>query len=110
MTVTKTYGNWNNAADFGTLTVEHSVSVALGDYADAYDVDGIAADYRDAINAALPEGVSLCGDQFIGPYYEADKTWGPELERCGSLNIRKIVREVDFWAIAAKHDKTVETL
>ena len=107
--ITTSYGTWTSRVDPYSLSVEQTVREALGDYADQYDVDAIAADYRQAINQALPEGVSLCGDEFIGPYHSDDATWGPELETEGRLNIRVIVESVDFWGIVAKHEITAES-
>ena len=105
--ITTSYGTWNNRVDGDALTVEQTVAETLGDYADEYDIDAIAADYRAAINEALPEGVALAGDEFIGPYYAEDATWGPELEdEDGRLDIKAIVDSVDLWAIVAKHEIT----
>lgn len=103
---TTSYGTWNNRVDPHALTVEQTVCEALVGYADEYDIDAIAADYRAAINEALPEGVALAGDEFVGPYYDRDATWGPELEKDGRLDIESIVDGVDFWAIVAKHEIT----
>jgi len=102
--ITTSYGTWNNRIDPHSLSVEQTVYEVLGDFADEYDVEAIAADYRQAINAALPEGVSLVGNEFIGPYHAKDATWGPELEVDGRLDIRAIVDSVDFWGIVAKHE------
>jgi hypothetical protein len=108
MATTTGYGTWNNRVAASDLTVEQSVSVSLGDYYNDYDVDAIVSDYRTAINEALPQGVSLCGDEFIGPYSADDATWNAELDDEDSrLDIKAIVEGVDFWKIAAKHDKTV---
>src|SRR5690606_34496329 len=74
---TTSYGTWNNRVDGDALTVEQTIAETLGD-ADEYDIDAIAADYRTAINKALPEGVTLAGNDFYGPYYTEDATWGPE--------------------------------
>lgn len=105
MTTTTSYGTWNNRVEPSDLTVEQSVTVSLGDYASEYDIDEIVSEYRTAINAVLPAGVSLIGDEFIGPYSPADATWGPELEdEDGRLNIKAIVEDIDFWAIAARHE------
>jgi len=103
---TTSYGTWNNRVDPRALTVEQTIYETLGGYADEYDIDAIAADYRAAINEALPEGVALAGDEFIGPYYDKDATWGPELEKDGRLDIKAIVGSVDLWAIVAKHETT----
>ncbi|WP_405149414.1 hypothetical protein OG589_14440 [Sphaerisporangium sp. NBC_01403] len=107
MTTTTTFGTWNNRVQDGELTVEQSVYVALGDYADDYDLDAVAADYRAAINDALPSSVSLCGDEFIGPYYAEDRDFdGYPTDEDDRLDIKAIVEGIDFWAIAAEHDTT----
>jgi len=107
MIVTTSYGTWANRVDPRALTVEQTIYETLGGYAGDYDIDAIAADYRDAINMALPEGVVLAGDEFIGPYYAKDATWGPELkDKDGRLDIKAIVDGVDLWAIVAKHEIT----
>ena len=74
------------------------VTTALGDYAGSFDVDAIVADYRDAINERLAdEGITLAGDEFYGPHHR------PENSRD---TIAAAIGEVDFWAIAEKHDQT----
>ena len=94
MTVTTSYGNWTIVEEF-SVSVEDTIGAALGAFAGDYNTDAIAADYRAAINAALPDGVSLCGDEFYGPAY-ADEL----------PDIKDIVEGIDFWAIAARHDTT----
>ena len=91
--ITTSYGTWNNLVDPRALSVEQTISEALGAFGADYDIDAIAADYRAAINAALPEGVSLNGNDFYGPYDKDDR-----------LDIKSVVDSVDFWAIVAKHD------
>lgn len=105
MATTTSYGTWNNQIEPYALTVEQTIADSLGDFIDDYDVDAITREYRDAINDALPASVSLCGDEFIGPYYEADTAFEshPHNED-GELDLKAIVDGVDFWAIAAKHD------
>jgi hypothetical protein len=107
MTTTTSYGTWNNRVEPYAATFEQSVYEALGDYADNFDLDALTADYKAAINDALPSSVSLCGDEFIGPYYEADADFtGYPHDEEGRLDIKAIVETVDFWTIAARHDKT----
>ncbi len=108
MTTTTSYGTWNNRVQDGELTVEQSVYVALGDFASDYDLDAVVAGYRAAINEALPSSVSLCGDEFIGPYHaeDADFDGYPTDEETGRLDIKTIVEGIDFWAIAAEYDTT----
>jgi hypothetical protein len=80
------YGSWNDA-DGLHLTVEGTVTCALKHWVDQYDVPEIAKRLRKAINKALPEGVSLCGDTFYGPY--------PKVE----VDLKEAVNSVDFWGL-----------
>jgi hypothetical protein len=67
MTTTTSYGTWANY-DRSHLAVEDTVADFLGDQADSFDVDKVVAAFRAAIDSALPEGVSLAGNDFYGPY------------------------------------------
>ncbi len=105
MTTTTSYGTWNNRVERLAANFEASVYEALGDFAGDYDIDAIKADYRAAINEALPDGVSLNGSEFYGPYYEADRDFvGYPHDEDGRLDIKAIVDGVDFAEIAARHD------
>lgn len=104
MTTTTSYGTWANHGD-GSLTIEDNIAASLGDYARDYDIPAIAADYRRAINSALPDSVSINGDDFYGPAYDRDWTGYPTTAD-GDLDIKAIIETVDFWDIAADHDKT----
>lgn len=105
MTTTTPYGTWNSRVEPHSATFATSVYEALGNFADDYDIDAIKADYRAAINEALPEGVTLVGDEFIGPAHDADCDFdGYPTDEYGRLDIKAIVESVDFWAIVAKHD------
>lgn len=99
-----TYGTWNRTAAAYSLTLEQSVGDALnGEYTDS-ELAAVIEAYRDAINAALPDSVSLCGDEFYGPYYEddcADHAGYPR-DAGGRLDISAIVESVDFWAIVER--------
>ena len=116
MTTNCSYGSWNRTAGY-SLTLEQSVGDALnGEYTDK-QLDAVAAAYRDAINAALPDSVILCGDEFYGPYapdddefagYPLCNSFGESLEDAPpwadpadyqSLDIAAIVDSVDFCAI-----------
>ena len=93
MTITRSYGSWVRATGSSAFTLDGEVADALlagvdfNDYSDE-QIAAVAGAYRDAINQALPEGVSLCGDEFYGPA-DADT---PDLS--------EIVDSVDFWAVA----------
>lgn len=104
MTVTTSYGTWVNHGGGTAMTVEDTVAVALGDHANDYDLDAVIADYRDAINDALPAGVTLNGNDFYGPYPADQDFDGYPTTEDGALDIAAIVAGVDFWAIVAKHD------
>ncbi|GAA0971630.1 MULTISPECIES: hypothetical protein [Actinomycetes] len=102
---TTSYGSFYNHAK--ALNPESYVADALTEYGDDYDVDGLVAAFREAIDAQLPDGVVLAGDEFLGPAYAADRDWDPALnDEDGHLDIATLVEKVDFWALAAKFDKT----
>lgn len=111
MTVTTTtYGTFYNHT--GSISVESYVADAFGSEcsdggggSEGYDVLKIVADFRTAINEALPECVSLCENEFYGPYHQADRKFeGYPLTGDGGLNISEIVEGIDFWEIVARHD------
>lgn len=106
MTTTTDYGSWNNHGDSYELTVEATVLNYLNggdsDWQERVESTGafdhMVSDYRDAIQAALPEGVFLTGNEFIGPYYEADQSWE------GELDIHALIQEIDLTPIVDRHD------
>lgn len=110
MVTTTSYGTWNNHGDKYNTSVEASVTDAINggdaDWRERVDstgaFDSIVADYRQAINDALPDSVSLCGDEFIGPYYDDDCGWE------GELNISELIEEIDLFAIVEKHDPDLQ--
>ena len=108
MATTTSYGDWNNRADRHALNLETSVTEAFGAWGDdGFDTEAIVREYRDAINAALPDSVALCGDEFIGPAYPASDEWdGYATDEDGRLDIKAIVDGIDLWAIIERHDHT----
>lgn len=93
MSTTTSYGTW--ASVMGALSVEADVAVSLADFADHFDVDGLTAAYRRAVNSALPDGVTLSGDEFYGPVpRELDKD-----------SMRDMIAAVDFWGLAERFDR-----
>jgi hypothetical protein len=102
MTTTTEYGTWADVAS--EVTVEDTITTALGDHGAGFDVDAIVSDYRAAINAALPTGVVLAGDDFFGPYY--DRVFpGFPVNGDGALDLKAIVDSVDLWEIVEIHTK-----
>lgn len=111
MTTTTDYGTWNNHGDRGELTVEATVANFLNggdtDWQERVESSGafdkMVADYRDAIQAALPDGVYLTGNEFIGPAYEADHTWEGELDLHGRIE------GIDLGPIVERHDPDLQS-
>lgn len=113
---TTSYGTWNNQVEPYSLTVAQSVLEAFGsgEGVEDFDLAAIEADYREAINNALPPHVTLTGDEFIGPAYDKDIDWtgypvedvpaGLEDEVDAPLDIKAIIDSIDFWEIAARHE------
>ena len=104
MTATTSYGTINNYT--GSSSVEDYIADAFGSFSDdGYDIAGIAQEFRETINAALPPGVSLSGDEFYGPYYEADRGFdGYPIASDGNMvDIAAIIESVDFWGIVNRH-------
>ncbi|MFD9965038.1 hypothetical protein [Amycolatopsis sp. NPDC058986] len=104
MPTTTSYGTWANVSQY-SLDLETSVSEAFGaDGPEGFDVDAIVSDYRDAINAALPDGVALAGNEFYGPAYDKDCHFdGYPLNEDGGLDLKAIVDEIDLFAIIERH-------
>ncbi|MFE9382408.1 hypothetical protein ACFYMO_04090 [Streptomyces sp. NPDC007025] len=106
MTTTTGYGTWCNHGDRFNVSVEASILDAINGGDSEWQqrmetsgaLDRIASDYRDAIDNALPEGVHLAGNDFLGPFYPADYTWE------GELNISEIIEDIDLFAIIQRHD------
>ena len=116
MSATTTYGHWTTLVDHTSSTLERTVlefiSGADRDWISALKTTGaldrIIADYREAINDALPPGVALSGNEFIGPF-EHDGWEGYPVTETGDLDIGAIVRSVDLSAIVARHDPDKQT-
>lgn len=91
------YGTWGNRIDGASTDLKTSVSDWLGGLDDRYDIEAIADHYREAVVAALPDGVFMAGEEFLGPAYgdgHVDVDWDA---------ISQIVADIDLWAIADQH-------
>lgn len=77
-------------------TLIETVTASLGDPPEVdYDIPAIVADYRQAIQEQLPEGVTVHGEgDMYGPV--------PRIE----FDRREVLEAVDFWGIAEHHDRT----
>lgn len=101
---TTTITNWVRVMR-DTLTVGDYIMNFLGDYADEYDLDGLESAYRAAIDEALPEGVSLVGDEFYCDWSRRHDFDLDEL-REAIAGDEAGVGAIDFWSIAEKFDTT----
>jgi hypothetical protein len=82
----------------GDQSVRVAIEYALADHAGDFDMPAIEAEYRAALAELLPEGVTLNGDEFYGPY---------PMPEDADVAIRAAVEELKgdrFWALVARHD------
>lgn len=101
------YGTWGTVIEHADgRGVDDTASDALGDaHFVPNDRAAIIAAYRDAINAALPEGVLLCGDEFYGPFHDHGFAQaGYPITDTGRLDINAIICAIDFYEIAERID------
>lgn len=75
-------------------TLGEYVALVLGDAADEFDTVAIEAELRQAIEAQLPSDVVLAGAFLYAPY-GSTHDWDA---------IRARLADIDFWAIAARHE------
>jgi hypothetical protein len=113
MTTTTSYGTWcNRVAPYSTSPDADVVDFIGGgdpEWLQRMESTGAIAEiqtaYRAAINAALPNSVSLCGDEFIGPAYPDDNEFdGYPTDEHGALDFKSIAEEIDLAAIVDRHD------
>lgn len=102
MIPTTSIGTWCNYGDRWNTSVEATIADFLNggdaDWREAMEESGavgrIAEDYRNAVEAVLPEGISLCGDEFIADVdvdFDADE-------------MREAIEAIDLGAIVERHD------
>ena len=86
------YGHWSRFAP-GTADPESYVEQALDDETVGCDLYLVAAAFRQAVDAKLPEDVTLAGTHFLGPDRIEDCDWD-------RLDIGALIREVDVPVLA----------
>lgn len=94
---TTEYLDWADAHDGSARWFTEylrEVLAASGEDPDAYPLGAIGDAYEDAIQAALPEGVTFTREVFVGP--------APAPDGVREV-IRAAVASVDLWAIIAEH-------
>ena len=89
------YGLWSDFAP--GRDPESYVEDAHGVNPATCDLYAIAAEFRRAVNAALPDGVTLAGTMFLGPYEDAECQWD------SPLDIAAIISSIDLEPIIKAH-------
>lgn len=108
MQITTGYGTWCNHGDRDNVSIEATIADAVNgaprDWHERMEAAGafdrIADDYRAAINDALPQGVTLAGNEFIGMHH----TDPGYTEEVGSVDIAETIRGVSLQEIIERHD------
>ncbi|WP_385618470.1 hypothetical protein PXH67_06135 [Streptomyces sp. P8-A8] len=113
MTTTTSYGTWSNQVSTFSMSPDADVLDFINggdpDWRELLEksgaLDEIQHAYRYAIENALPAGVSLCGDEFIGPWQpEADEFDGYPVDEDGNLDFAACVEDIDLAEIVERHD------
>lgn len=85
-----------------TITLLNIEDIDWDGHEAAYDMDAIRSDYRDAIQALLPAGVTLALNGMVFADVEvADEA--REIDWSQFEDTTAFGQSVDFWAIAANH-------
>lgn len=95
------YNTWHHV--MGDLSPDDDVVSYVGEFIDDFDVGAIQHDYRAAIDAVLPPGLLLTGDQFIGPVPDND---GDESIDVDWEAVREDISGIDLAQICQRHDLT----
>ncbi|MFF0629784.1 hypothetical protein [Streptomyces sp. NPDC004296] len=112
-TTTTSYGTWcNQVAPYSTSPDADVLDYINGGDSDWQQLleasgalDQIQREYRDAINAALPDSISLCGDEFIGPAYpEDDEFDGYPRDEIGRLDFKAMVEDINLGEIVERNE------
>jgi hypothetical protein len=113
MTTTTSYGTWTSRVN----TYSTSPDADVLDYINGGDdewrtlleetgaLEQIQREYRTAIDAALPPGVSLCGNEFIGPWQpDEDEFDGYPVDEDGALDFAAMVEDIDLAQIIDQNE------
>ncbi|MFF0597903.1 hypothetical protein [Streptomyces antibioticus] len=110
---TTSYGTWCNQVNTYSTSPDVDVVDFIGgadsDWLERVEksgaLDKMKACYRSAIEDALPPSVSLCGDEFIGPWQPEDDEWeGYPTTEDGGLDIAACLEDIDLTPIVDYHD------
>lgn len=105
--ITTGYGSWYNHTQSNTspeADILDAINGGDNDWQERMEasgaLDAIASDYRDAVQAALPGGIYLSGDEFNGLHH-SDPDYTDEI---GDFDIKEAIERIDLTAIIQKHD------
>lgn len=110
---TTSYGTWcNQIAPFSTspdVDVVDFIGGADSDWLERVEKSGaleeMKAAFRAAIEAALPDSISLCGDEFIGPAHPDDGEFdGYPTDEDGDLDLKACLEDIDLTPIVDAND------
>lgn len=113
MTATTIYGTWCNRVDELSSSpdddVTDYVSGGTPEWLELLQASGalarIRSEYREAINAALPDSIALSGDEFIGPSAPEDGEFdGYPVDEDGWLDFKAIVDGIDLEEIRERNE------
>ncbi|MFG3051925.1 hypothetical protein ACGFZP_13370 [Kitasatospora sp. NPDC048239] len=116
MATTTSYGTWYNHTKHNSSPEGDILDFINGggtDWCERVDECGaferMASDYRAAVQAALPDGVYLTGDEFIGPAYDDDTDFdGYPADEYDDLDLGTIIDSVDLTPIVERWDPDAE--
>lgn len=110
---TTSYGTWCNRVSSYSTTPDTDVEDYIGggdrEWRELLEESGalkkIEQEYRDAIEAALPDSISLCGDEFIGPYETEEGEFdGYPRDEFDRLDFKAMFEDIDLAAIVDRND------
>lgn len=113
MTTTTSYGTWSSRVSTYSTSPDADVNDYVGtghpEWRERLETSGaldkIKADYRAAVNDALPPSISLCGDEFIGPHQPKDGEFdGYPTNEDGDLDFAAMIEGIDISEIVDRHD------
>lgn len=110
---TTSYGTWSNKVDTYSSgpdgDVMEYISSGGSDWytrlRESGAIERIKAEYREAIEKALPPDISLCGNEFIGPARPEEGEFdGYPTNGFGALDFKAMIGNVDLDSIVERND------
>ncbi|MFE3429857.1 hypothetical protein [Streptomyces sp. NPDC059171] len=110
---TTSYGTWCNKINQYSTSPDSDVLDYINGGDNAWQtrlkesgaLELIQDEYREAINAALPDSVALAGDEFIGPAYPEDNEFHDyPTDEHGALDLKALIEGIDLQPIVDRND------